>query len=183
MDGRPVRTRRMLLGNAPLVGVAGRTLTLACGLLPFSLERPDMLTAGLAMDADDVDEALECEWWWCGMERILLTLEEVDFLPRRPPDERRYEDRGVSGAGEADSRRVADPEPFVDMRGRGGTWIDDGTDGCVCTEFLFCILTLLLGSGLLGSDCLGLCPVLLPFEPGLFARLDVSLIQFRKLRR
>lgn len=36
------------------------------------------------MDAEDVEEALECEWWWCGIERIEDTEDEVDFLPRRP---------------------------------------------------------------------------------------------------
>jgi hypothetical protein len=183
-----VRTRRILFGKDVDVGVAGRTLTLPlpCGLracFPWPEECPDMLTAGLAIDAEDVDEALECEWWWCGMERILETDEDVDLRPRSPPEERRYEDRGVSGAGDADKRRVPDPEPFVDMRGRGGMCVDGGTDGCVCTEFRFAVLSRLLGSGLLASGCLGLWPVLLAFEPGLFARLLVSLIQLRRLRK
>jgi hypothetical protein len=48
------------------------------------------------------------------MERIEDMDEDVDFRPRRPPEERRYEDRGVNGAGDADSR--LDPEPCVDAR-------------------------------------------------------------------
>jgi hypothetical protein len=56
---RGVRTSRTLDGNVVLVGVAGRTLTLVCGLRPpilLKLEDP----VGLAMDAEDeMEEALE----------------------------------------------------------------------------------------------------------------------------
>jgi hypothetical protein len=77
------------------------------------------------MEMEDVDEAFECEWWWCGIERIEDTDEEVDLRPRRPPpEERRYEERGVRGAGLAERRRVL-PEPLVEMRGRGGRWLED----------------------------------------------------------
>jgi hypothetical protein len=79
----------MLDGKDEDVGVAGRTFTLAWGDLASLCEWPDTLTAGEATDAEDVEEALECEWWWCGRERIEETDEEVDFLPRRPPLERR----------------------------------------------------------------------------------------------
>lgn len=61
------------------------------------------------------------------------TEDDVDFLPRRPPLERRYDDRGVSGAGLAESRRAL-PEPFVEMRGRGVTCVDGGRLECECTE-------------------------------------------------
>jgi hypothetical protein len=81
----------MLEGKVDEVGVAGRTLMLLCGLLvlwelmwPLTVE-----TLGEAMDADDVEDALLCVWWWCGMLLILETDEEVDFRPRRPPEERR----------------------------------------------------------------------------------------------
>jgi hypothetical protein len=79
----PVRTRRMFEGKDEDVGVAGRTLMLLCGDL-VSLW-PETETAGEPMEMEDVDEALEWEWWWCGMERIEETDEDVDFLPRRPP--------------------------------------------------------------------------------------------------
>jgi hypothetical protein len=113
-EGNPERTRRMFEGKEEEVGVAGRTFMLLWGDLPCLLEYPDTDTAGEATDADEVDEALECEWWWRGMERIEDMDEDVDFRPRRPPEDRRYEDRGVNGAGDADSR--LDPEPCVDAR-------------------------------------------------------------------
>ena len=86
----PVRTRRMFEGKDEDVGVAGSTLMLLWGdLVSLCGWLPDTDTAGEAMDAEDVDEALECEWWWCGIERIEDTDEDVDFLPRRPPDDLR----------------------------------------------------------------------------------------------
>jgi hypothetical protein len=62
----PVRTTRMLEGNEDDVGVAGSTLTLLlCGdLVSLWLWLPATETAGEVMDTEDVDEALECEWWW-----------------------------------------------------------------------------------------------------------------------
>jgi hypothetical protein len=78
-----VRTTRMLFGKDEDVGVAGSTLMLLCG--DFVNLRPETDTAGEATEAEDVDEALECEWWWCGMERIEETDEDVDLRPRRPP--------------------------------------------------------------------------------------------------
>ena len=77
------RTTRTLLGKLELVGVPGSTLTLEWGDLVLCAVT---LTVGDVMDAEDVDEALECEWWWCGIERMEDTDEDVDFLPRRPPD-------------------------------------------------------------------------------------------------
>jgi hypothetical protein len=76
----------MLFGKEEFVGVAGRTLTEVCG--DFDL-RPETETAGEVMDAEEVDEALECEWWWYGIERTEDTEEDVDLRPRRPPEERR----------------------------------------------------------------------------------------------
>ncbi len=49
----------MLEGKAEVVGVAGRTLTEAWGdreILPMVAE------AGLLMELDEVEEALECVW-------------------------------------------------------------------------------------------------------------------------
>lgn len=80
------RTTRILEGKEELVGVAGRTFTEECG--DFVLW-PETETAGEASEAEDVDEALECEWWWCGMERMEDMDDDVDFRPRRPPEERR----------------------------------------------------------------------------------------------
>ena len=85
MEGAPARTRRMLEGKVVEVGVAGRTLTLLCGLLALWW----LVTLGEAMETLEVEEALLWVWWWCGMLRMLLTEEEVDLRPRRPPDERR----------------------------------------------------------------------------------------------
>lgn len=88
--GNPERTRRMLDGKVDDVGVAGSTLMLLCGLLLILCEWPDMLTVGDVMLAElDMDEALEWLCWWRGMLRIELTDEDVDFLPRRPPLDRR----------------------------------------------------------------------------------------------
>jgi hypothetical protein len=81
----------MLEGKVEEVGVAGSTLMLLCGDFRWLWLWlwPDMLTAGEAMLAEDVEEALECVWWWCGMLRMEDTDEDVDLRPRRPPDERR----------------------------------------------------------------------------------------------
>jgi hypothetical protein len=73
-----------LLGKVEEVGVAGSTLILLCGDFLGA-----MLTAGEAMDAEEVDDAFECVWWWCGMLRMEDTDEDVDLRPRRPPEERR----------------------------------------------------------------------------------------------
>lgn len=89
--GAAARTSLMLDGKVEDVGVAGRTLMLLCGLLglwvlmcPLTVD-----TLGETIEALDVDDVLLCVWWWCGMLRILLTDEDVDLRPRRPPDERR----------------------------------------------------------------------------------------------
>lgn len=55
---RGPRTTRMLDGKVELVGVAGRTLTEACGERVLWLE---MATVGEVMLAEEVDEALEWE--------------------------------------------------------------------------------------------------------------------------
>lgn len=113
------------------------------------------------------------------MERIEDTDEEVDLRPRRPPEERRYEERGVRGAGEAE-RRLTEPEPWVDTRERGFACVVGG--GWVCTEDRVVLLSRRLASGDLLSGSLGDCP-LLAFEFGDFARFEVSLIQFRSDKR
>ena len=69
-------------------------------------ERAAVDEAGLGadVDVDEVDEALECvcTWWMLRMDE---TEEEVDFRPRRPPDERRKLDEcGVRGTGESETR-------------------------------------------------------------------------------
>jgi hypothetical protein len=87
--GKPERTRRMLLGKVEDVGVAGSTFMLLCGDLLSLWEWPEMETAGEAMLADEVDDALLCEWWWWGIERTDDTDDDVDLRPRRPPEERR----------------------------------------------------------------------------------------------
>ena len=40
------------------------------------------------LELDEVDEVLECAWAWCKL-RIDDTDEDVDFLPRKPAEERR----------------------------------------------------------------------------------------------
>lgn len=180
--GNPERTRRMFEGKDEDVGVAGRTFMLLCGDLEGLWEWPDVETAGETMEAEDVDDALLCEWWWCGMLRMEDTDEEVDLRPRRPPEERRYDERGVNGAGEAESR-LMEPEPWVEPRGRVGTCAIGGDFGFVCKDDLcdvFCLRR--LSGDLLLSGIFGDWP-LLAFEPGDRARLDVSFIQFRSDRR
>jgi hypothetical protein len=90
-EGAPARTNLILEGKVVDVGVAGRTLMLLCGDFLVCEEMwPDIVeTEGEAMEADEVEEALLCVWWWCGIERMLETEEDVDLRPRRPPDERR----------------------------------------------------------------------------------------------
>lgn len=60
-EGIPVRTRRMLEGKLLLVGVAGRTLMLLCGDLASLCVWLDTETVGEVRDAEDVEEAFECE--------------------------------------------------------------------------------------------------------------------------
>jgi hypothetical protein len=70
------------------VGVAGSTFTDEWG--DFGVLWCEMVeTEGETRDAEEVEDALECVWWWCGMERMEDTEEEVDLRPRRPPEERR----------------------------------------------------------------------------------------------
>ena len=53
----------MLEGKLVEVGVAGRTLTEEWGLRP-SLILPEAVGEPMTeAEAEDVDEALECEWW------------------------------------------------------------------------------------------------------------------------
>lgn len=59
----PERTTRMLEGKDEDVGVAGRTLMLLWGDLDGLCEWPEVETAGEASEAEDVDDALLCEWW------------------------------------------------------------------------------------------------------------------------
>jgi hypothetical protein len=83
---RGARTTRILEGKLEDVGVAGSTFTEECGERCFE---PETDTAGEAMEAEEVEDAFEWEWWWCGMERMEDIDEEVDLRPRRPPEERR----------------------------------------------------------------------------------------------
>lgn len=53
----------MLEGKDEDVGVAGRTLMLLWGDLDGLCEWPEVETAGEASEAEDVDDALLCEWW------------------------------------------------------------------------------------------------------------------------
>lgn len=78
----------MLEGKDDDVGVAGRTLMLLCGDFE-GLWEPLTEPAGEASEAEEMDEALLWVWWWCGIERMEDTDEDVDFRPRRPPEERR----------------------------------------------------------------------------------------------
>lgn len=115
------------------------------------------------------------------MLRIDDTDDDVDLRPRRPPEERRYEDRGVNGAGDAESR-LTEPEPCVEVRGRVETGAIGGDFGFVYTDDLLAVLCLRLPSGDLASGNFGDC-TLLAFEFGDRARLDVSFIQFRRDKR
>ena len=49
------------------------------------------------------------------MERMEDIEDDVDLRPRRPPELRRYEERGVRGEGETEGRL---PDPVVEIRGR-----------------------------------------------------------------
>ena len=104
--GGVVRTRRTFEGNAEVVGVAGRTLRELWGerAVGRGLFMAEDMTE---LELDEVDEVLECACAWC-MLRIDETEEEVDFLPRKPAEERLYVDEcGVSGAGDIEFRGFA----------------------------------------------------------------------------
>ena len=80
----------MLDGKAPKVGVAGRTLTLLCGELmrcwvEEGLPAEEWCSAEevTEFEVEDVEQAFECAGGRC-MERIEVTDEVVEFLPRRP---------------------------------------------------------------------------------------------------
>ena len=79
----------MLDGKEAFVGVAGRTLTEACGDLGMEVLWVETEMEGEVMLMEEVDEALEWVWWWWGIERMEEMDEEVDLRPRRPPEERR----------------------------------------------------------------------------------------------
>lgn len=55
------------------------------------------------------------------MERTEDTDDEVDFLPRKPADERRMVERGVKGTGDTDCRLYEDD---VATLGRKGCTLD-----------------------------------------------------------
>ena len=73
----------MFEGKDAAVGVAGRTLTEVCGEREDFENGTDECTE---FEVDDVEDALEWEgiWWMLRMEE---TEEDVDFRPRRPPEE------------------------------------------------------------------------------------------------
>lgn len=93
------RTTLMLLGNAVVVvGVPGRTLTEECGERVELWRRDVDVLVGEASDVEDVELALESEWWCfeapadapaLGILRMEETDEDVDLRPRRPPEDRR----------------------------------------------------------------------------------------------
>lgn len=84
------RTTRMFVGKELPVGVAGRTLTEEWGdLVRVWCAWLETETAGETREAEEVEEAFECVWWWCGMDRMLEMELLVLFRPRRPPEERR----------------------------------------------------------------------------------------------
>lgn len=72
----------------PPVGVAGNTLTLACGDLPNLDPEADESPEGLATDALALEVllAFECVWWWPALYALRMdeTDDEVDLRPRRP---------------------------------------------------------------------------------------------------
>jgi hypothetical protein len=82
-------TTLILLGNWLDVGVAGRTFTEECGDLETLWACDDTETAGEAREAEEVEEAFECVWWWCGILLILDTELDVLFLPLKPPEDLR----------------------------------------------------------------------------------------------
>jgi len=103
-------------------------------------------------DAEEVDDALLCEmpdgWWMC-MLRTEDTDEDVDLRPPMP-ERRLYEERGVRGCGDSDSRFACDRpmlllfcDPYdeaVDSLGRAGyvdrVWISGRA--CVWLTFRTC---------------------------------------------
>jgi hypothetical protein len=83
----------------------------------------------------------------------------------------------VSGEGETEWR-VREPEPWVEIRGWGGTCVVGGMFGWAWTpELRFAVLGRLLESGDLDCESVGDFP-LLALEPGDLALFDVSFIQF-----
>jgi hypothetical protein len=100
-----------LPGNEPIVGVAGRTLILLCGLRGILLVDPVFPTGLLEMSmlllllrelALLCPPAEVCR----GILRILEMDELVDLRPRSPAELRRYDDLGVAGDGEREFRWV-----------------------------------------------------------------------------
>jgi hypothetical protein len=73
------------------------------------------------------------------------------------------------------------PEPWVETRGRAGTWVEGVTFvWCACTpELRFVVFGRRLESGDLLWVMVGDLP-LLAFEPGDRARFEVSFIQLRR---
>lgn len=98
----PLRTNRMLLGNRVFaVGVAGSIFTDECGDRDILVDAAGVDTVSrLFVDAEDAFECVRA--WW--MLRIEDTDDEVDLRPRSPADDRRYELRGVWGAGDSELR-------------------------------------------------------------------------------
>lgn len=72
------------------------------------LEMRAVGVATVSMLLDEIEEAFEWArvWWILRMEE---TDEDVDFRPRRPTEERRYDPRGVIGDGEREFRLLEWP--------------------------------------------------------------------------
>ena len=97
--------------------------------------------------------------------------------PRNPPEDRRYEERGVRGEGDTDGRF---PEPLVDTLGREGTCVEGVTFAwwAWTLELRFIVPDLRRKSGDFCS-IEGDFPLLALDPPGERARFDVSFIQLR----
>lgn len=169
----------MLDGKVVFVGVAGSTFTLACGDL--AVLGPEIDMVGDVMEAEEVELALECVWWWCGIDRIDEMDEDVDLRPRRPPEERRYEERGVRGEGERDRRL-----PEEETRGRAATYVDGAAPAWWAwrLELRLTFVGRRFDSGEeTRSGWVGDFAEEALEPPGERARLEVSLIQLRRVAR
>lgn len=136
---------------------------------------------GEVMEAEEVEEAFECVWWWWGMERMDEMEEEVDLRPRRPPEERRYEERGVSGEGESEALF-----PAEETLGRAAMCVE----GVTPVWWVWTLEVRFAAEGRRADSGEEVCSVMVGDfaeealePPGERARLDVSLIQLRRVAR
>lgn len=83
------------------------------------------------------------------MLRILLTDDEVDLRPRKPADDLRYEECGVSGdglrLGRGGAIRPLPVDPPVETRGRlDGVGVVRWSEDLAITVLFRCVFTVLL---------------------------------------